>query len=630
MKPKVTIYLTLLLLFFWNQTIFPQGIPAREESKIDLVYSQYNLTGKDVVIAIIERGVDYFHTDFIDENGKTRLLYLYDMINQDGANDSNNPYGVGTIFSEDEINNSLESNGVPLSTDRYGHGIATTGIACGDGSGTSSKEFHGVAPEARLIVVKVVQDYFPAFDGQPGQDGFYNPTYLPIALQFIADKLEDLGMPGVALVNMGSIGGPSDGTSTICRAMNEFVDKGFPLVCGVGDDGGADNHASGAINEGETLELDIQKGEVGNLRFTVWYDEDDRFEVSITRPDNSTEGPFPAPATADDADTRSLTGIAYYHLGANRDFEGATSNRRELLMDLSGATGTYKIMLKGTTIDGSGTFHATLNPSNYHNSNKFLNHVVEGYAINDFSSAEKVISPTDYVVKNDYYDMDGIYRQFTGQGNPGELWVGSSFGPTQDDRRGVDFAACGELLYGAYSPDTWYSHFPHLLVQGGANKYGIQDAVSAAAPLTTGVIALMLDMNPELKPAKIKEILQQTARSDSFTGSVPNNRWGFGKLDALEAVKEVEKTLGINDQQDHLDLTVFPNPAGNYLQIKCDQPTIDEGNISIYNMVGQKLIQNETDIQNSSSIDISGLPKGIYQIMMQTRDRFYTGKFVKK
>jgi minor extracellular serine protease Vpr len=47
--------------------------------------------------------------------------------------------------------------------------------------------------------------------------------------------------------------------------------------------------------------------------------------------------------------------------------------------------------------------------------------------------------------------------------------------------------------------------------------YGIQTAVSAAAPLTAGVIALMLEVNPELTPSEIKTILQETAREDSFT-----------------------------------------------------------------------------------------------------------------
>ncbi len=212
---------------FTHLMSFSQGEPARIETKLDQVYSQHNLSGEGTIIAIIDRGIDYYHTDFIDENGKTRILYLYDMINQTGANDPDNPYGVGTIFTEEEINTSLETDGPPLSMDRYGHGIATSGIAAGNGSGTSDLAFQGVAPGAKLIVVKAVQDYFPAFDGQPAQDGFYNPTYIPVALQFIADKAGT--MPTVALLNMGSIGGPTDGTSTIARAMNDFVDIGHTL-----------------------------------------------------------------------------------------------------------------------------------------------------------------------------------------------------------------------------------------------------------------------------------------------------------------------------------------------------------------------------------------------------------------
>ena len=627
MKKIYTSVIAVCILCFSQNLALAQGIPARQETNLDQVYNQFNLSGEGVVIALIDRGIDYFHPDFIDENGNTRLLYLYDMINQEGANDPDNPYGVGTIFTEDEINASLKADGSPLSTDRYGHGTAISGIAAGNGTGTSNLAFQGVAPKAKIIVVKAVQDYFPPFDDQPGQDGFYDPSYIPIAIQFVADKFEELNLPGVALLNMGSIGGPTDGTSTICRAIDNFVDTGHPFVCGVGDDGGNDNHASATVSQDGIVEIKIQKGEPGNLRFDLWYSEDDRFDVSITRPDNSIEGPFTAPATANDANDRFLTGINYYHRGANVDFAGATSNRRELMIDLTGATGEYKITLTGSSINGGGKFHAVLNPSNNHNTNEFVSHVVAGYSINDFSSAANAISPTDYVVKNNYIDMDGINRQFTGQGDPGELWIGSSFGPTQNDQLGVDFAATGELLYAAYSPNTWYSHFPHLLVQGGDNNYGIQNAVSAAAPLTTGVIALLLEMNKKLTPAQIKSVLQSTAWADSFTGTVPNNKWGFGKLDALAAIKEVE-SLGIFSlTRKNQVFNIFPNPANEQITIRYTN-NLDSKiqQIRIFNNLGQVVLQSDKDIKK---IDISNFMNGIYHLVIETDSGISSGKFLK-
>ena len=51
----------------------------------------------------------------------------------------------------------------------------------------------------------------------------------------------------------------------------------------------------------------------------------------------------------------------------------------------------------------------------------------------------------------------------------------------------------------------------------------------------TGIIALMLQANPQLNVAEVKEILQNTARSDAFTGVTPNTQWGYGKVDAFAA-----------------------------------------------------------------------------------------------
>lgn len=626
-KYNLQFLLFILIGFLTTKSAVSQGVHAREEARLDLVYQEYGLTGENVVIGIIDRGIDYFHPDFIDENNNSRILYIYDMLNPAGANDPNNPYGIGTIFSQEDINESLAAMSEPLSMDRYGHGTATTGIAVGNGAAVAGTDFQGVASKAKIIVVKAIQDYFPPFDDQPGQEGFYNPAYIPVAMDFLRDKFDEAGLPAVALINLGSIGGPTDGTSTISRAINDFVEAGYPLVCGVGDDGGGDNHAYTTLAEGETKELLIQKSEPGNLRLDLWYSEDDRFEISIERPDNSIEGPFQAPQNANASDDRILTDIYYYHRGANVEFFGATSNRRELLIDFTGETGTYKVIIKATTVGSDGSFHATLNPSNFSSSNKFLSYVVEGYSINDFTSAELAITPTDYVVKNDWIDMDGNYQQFTGQGNPGELWTGSSSGPTHSEYLGIDFAACGEVLYAAYSPETWYSHFPHLLVQGGDNNYGIQNAVSAAAPLTTGVIALMLQLNPSLSTDQVKEILQNTAREDGFTGTTPNIHWGYGKLDAYEAINEVQNLVGIASDFDiNRSVTIAPNPAKGMVLVKTSRK-IDF--IRILNANGQ-LVYEQPHADHDVEINTTPFESGIYFMRIFHANKVINRKLLKE
>jgi len=563
---------------------------------------------------MIERGIDYRHPDFIDENGETRIAYIYDMIDPTGANDPNNPYGVGTIFDAIQINNALDSNlDPPLTTDRFGHGTATTGITCGNGSGTANLEYQGVAPKATIISIKITLDSFPSFDGEPGQVGFWDPSYIPIALAFAQDKINELGLPSVTLMNLGSIGGPTDGTSTNCQAIDNFIDAGNIFICGVGDDGGSDNFASGIINQNQTIEIDVNKGETGNLRFDLWYSENDRFTVSIERPNGVIEGPFNAPSSPNGVEDQNIGDIFIAHRGADVEFWGASSNRRELLIDFSGVNGIYKVILEGSQINNGG-FKATLNPATYFNNNKFLSHITSGNSINDFASSNLVITPTDYVVQNDWIDINGVFRDITGQGEDGEIWLGSSAGPTQDGRMGVDFAVSGEVCHAAYSPNTYYESFQFNVLQNSNGLYGIQNAVSAAAPISMGIIALMLEAKPTLTPAEVKNILQQSSNEDGDTGSTPNNTWGYGKLNALTAV---ENTLNIEDQNS-AEITIIPNPTSGKTTIHLGN-VYSETIISIFNTLGQKVQQ--LSYYNKSTIDltIEGNP-GIYFVKVSNSD----------
>lgn len=616
MKTFITAILFLGLSTF---PIFSQGIPPRQEVNLDDVYTQYSLSGENVVVVIIDRGIDYRHPDFLDENGNTRLAYIYDMIDPTGAG---NPYGVGTIFNRAEIDAALDNNDPPLSTDRYGHGTATNGIVAGNGSGTAGLQFQGVAPNATIISIKITHDPFPPFGSEPGQDGFFNAAYIPIALQFAADKIDELGLPSVTLMNIGSVGGPTDGTSLICRAIDEFVNEGNPFVCGVGDDGGNDNHASGTLAQNQTIELDIQKAQAGNLRFDLWYSEDDRFTVSIERPNGTILGPFAAPSGPNGIVDQNFGDIFMYHRGANTEFYEATSNKRELLIDFAGANGTYKVILQGAQI-ANGNFNATLNPSTFQNDNKFLSFVTPGYSINDYASAHRVITPSDYVVQNDWNDINGVFRDITGQGEAGELWLGSSSGPTHDGRLGVDFVAPGEVCHAAYAENTYYASFPFNILENSNGLYGIQNAVSAAAPLTTGVIALMLEARPDLTPQQVIGVLRQSSREDSFTGAVPNATWGYGKLDALAAIT---RTLSI-PSSNKKTATLFPNPTEGTVEINLDS-TYAEVNLTIQNVVGQ-ILQN-TAFRNVQNIrqHIDG-GSGIYFVTLTTATNTTTFKVIK-
>jgi hypothetical protein len=59
-----------------------------------------------------------------------------------------------------------------------------------------------------------------------------------------------------------------------------------------------------------------------------------------------------------------------------------------------------------------------------------------------------------------------------------------------------------------------------------------------AAPHAAGVAALLFGINPDLDGATVKKVIERTALSDSFTGALPNNQFGHGKLCGHEAIYE--------------------------------------------------------------------------------------------
>jgi minor extracellular serine protease Vpr len=618
------LFATLLFTVIFGTCVLAQGKGTRalNEVNLDEVYNTYDLDGSGVLVIMLDRGIDYHHPAYLNPDGTTRLAYVFDMI----APHDGNEYGVGTILDEDDINGDLMTDGPPLSNDNHGHGTATTGIIAGSDAGLNNSDFGGVAPGATIISVKFVQDGFPAGNGQPAENSFFDPSYIAIALDFARDKIEELGLPSVTLMNIGSIGGPTDGTSAVSRAIADFAED-HPFVCGVGDDGGADNVATGDVSQGQTTTIRIQKDEPGNMDVDFWYADLDRFRVRLTTPN----GTVVAPATpGNNAGTQDAgDNVTVWHNGSDRVFFGSNGDRREVFIRISSGTGTYTLEFTGNSVT-DGSFIGTMNPSRYNLNNRFLDFGSNVGSINDYSAAPSVISPSDYVLDPTWRDINNAQRGFTGQGAPGEIWSGSSLGPTQDGRLGIDFAAPGEVLFGPYSPGTFYARNAFAQAQGGNGLFGIQNAVSAAAPLSTGVIALMLELDPTLTPADILRILQETAREDSFTGTTPNNTFGHGKLDAKAALDEVNRIVSTRDRFRRLpEVGLSPNPVRELLTLTAGAEAAIQG-WTLMDITGRVLQQAQTAEVPTLNIPVAKIPNGTYFLRINTRQGATVRRFIKQ
>ena len=512
---------------------------VRTETGVDEAVDLLGVSGEGVIVALMDRGIDWESNDFRNEDGSTRIAWIFDLSDDSGADDPNNPYGRGTVYTRRQIDKAL-SGDAPLATrDAIGHGTTTAGIPAGNGRNSPDRKYRGIAPNATIIAVKVA--------GGEGSDEphFFDYHALPVAIDFVVDKARELSMPVVMLLNLGSIGGPTDGTSELSRKIDSIVGPDHPgvvFVTGTGDDGipsKTQNRAAGEVPNGGTLELQFELDE-GKGTLEVWYDEKEAFAVSIDTP---TEMLGPYPASQFDA---FGTGVSVYHYrGGGDDFYGSANGKRllRMLFDGTAAAGNYVVTLDhaaGTA--GSGIhFDATLNTP-FGKTGRFLNYVTPG-SIWDGATAFHNVAPNSYVIRTRWTDIDGRAQGLFGEGDVGELWTGSSVGPTIDGRLGVDVSAPGDRIVTTFGPRTYWATFPHLLIEGGGGRYGMAGAVSAAAPVVTGIIALMLELDPTLDAVSVKRVLQETARADEFTGQTPNTNWGYGKVDAYEALIRVTEGI---------------------------------------------------------------------------------------
>ncbi|MEM4724850.1 MAG: S8 family serine peptidase, partial [Candidatus Hadarchaeum sp.] len=113
---------------------------------------------------------------------------------------------------------------------------------------------------------------------------------------------------------------------------------------------------------------------------------------------------------------------------------------------------------------------------------------------------------------------------------PGDLSPFSGQGPRIDGEWIMDVAAPGHYdIACASSKDIPGATFGQYAWFGGT---------SAAAAHVAGAAALLLQKNPVLSPAQIMQLLQSTARQDAYTG-VRNERWGYGKLDVWAALAAI-------------------------------------------------------------------------------------------
>ncbi len=231
-----------------------------------------HLTGRGVIVAVLDSGVDCRHPEFRKADGTSRILALWD---QSGGEIPPEGFPMGTEYTQEELNAALQSD-APLPGDLSGHGTGVLSIAAGN---------QGVAYESELLVVKLAA---------AKANGFPRTTELMQGLEYAMRKAREYGMPLAVNLSFGNSYGSHTGRSLLETYMDALSEQGRTVICvGSGNEGARAGHAAGNLRGVKEQRVEIAVADYEpSLNLQIWKNYVDRFDIYLVHPKGQTVGPL--------------------------------------------------------------------------------------------------------------------------------------------------------------------------------------------------------------------------------------------------------------------------------------------------------------------------------------------------
>ena len=509
---------------------------ARSASCILQVTEGYpNLTGKGVVVAVIDSGIDYTLPHFRNADGSTRILALWDQ-GQSRSDRYPPPEGFaeGRLYTQEDINEALgvhagtigtEESGVPgsseagpgevapgagagtlvrpsaairLSEDTTGHGTAVAGLAAAGPVGS----YQGVAPESMLLVVKLWNE---------DRESFPRTTELMRALTFVARFATERSLPVAINLSFGNNYGSHNGASILERFIDNVSEIGRSVICiGTGNEGASGGHFSGRVRARQTLEAEfaVASYEV-TLNLQIWKNYVDRYRVEIVAPLGETfiiqEGLVGRAETVL-GNTRLLI-----YVGEPKPY----TTDQEIYIDFLPQrqyvdSGIWVVRMVPVDIRNGFVYMYLPSEAARSSGTRFLSSTPE-VTLTIPSTASRAIAVGAY---NSVYNA---YADFSGRGYVGQA------------------AASGEREIGVVRP-TLAAPGVSLQAVTPGGTYQYVSGTSFATPVVTGSAALMMEwgivreQDPFLYGEKLKANMIRGARRFDVPTEWPNDMFGWGAL----------------------------------------------------------------------------------------------------
>ncbi|BAY92971.1 MULTISPECIES: S8 family peptidase [unclassified Tolypothrix] len=448
------------------------------------------LTGKGVLIGIVDSGIDPKHPAFAG-----RILRIWDQT-LPGPGVKEGDYGAE--FTGEQIT---------VSQDTDGHGTHVAGIAAG-----ADENFSGVAPEAELVIVKSdLQD-----------------AHIADAVRYVFRVASDLKRPVVLNLSLGGHADSHDGSDSLSRIIDAETGPGRIVCCAAGNEGNDNIHGQTKIaaKKSASMRFNVPLNQVGIVWLNGWYDGDTELEVSLRSP-NGFVTPYQkiikdGNPTQDyqlpDSRVQIVTPAPDKGNGDHNFFVQIRGNGPSAVMG-----GIWQLRLRNTTdSDTRLDVWAVDDHSSVFFTGKSVKDAVK---IGSPGAASSAITVAAYTTKNQYTDIDNQLRDMGLELDTMSEF--SSEGPLRNDAQKPDIAAPGAMIVSTLSANASLDRSMML-----NSKFVVMAGTSMATPFVTGLVALLLQRDPKLDPATVKDLLR---KNSSIPGKPPgtfDSKWGFGVINA--------------------------------------------------------------------------------------------------
>lgn len=604
---------------------------ARQEAGTDQIHKGTSLpqayTGEGVVVGVVDAGFDYMHAAFRrPADGALRIKRVWEQgaTTLDGAS-APAKYGYGIELNTPELIEKAQGD-----SDSNSHGTHVAAIAAGSDA-YKDGAYVGNAPDADIVLVALDLNASTNAD-------------ISNAVQYIFDYADEVGKPCVVNLSLGNQDGPHDGTSTFDTMTDAMQGPGRLIV------GAAGNHRTDAFHIDHTFATAdaaplrtfvkykvAPSNSVSGGTIEIWGEKGVDFTVDIAaystfnKKDALSETVYPAEGVAD------------------IDFGKYASGTWKVASEVSPLNGKPHVVLTSalTSIRNNYAIALTVTPKtagrvNIWSDNTYLaleSRDIEGFSAPDAASStlceiggtgKRILTVGSYTTRNEYTTNGG--QQATLQETVGDLSSFSSYGPTVDGRMKPNITAPGCFIISAVSNNDASGNLMYAEYNenfGRYNQYGYMQGTSMASPFVAGIVATWLQAYPQLTPEQLHEIVQNTARKDSFTATAPDSNWGYGKINALDGLRQcIEKQeTGCVSVAMPFDGTVRIADGNIVLGFARDT----QATLGITSMTGSTLFSKQLGKRSAGetlSVAVPQLPKGVYLLSVKTPTATKTFKFV--